>query len=80
MVTTRQAAVREIMQARVPLSMLRLSTAVETETTLAMAGHEQVIDWLKRLLRLRGIGDQRCMLILGFTGSRALVGWVVRRL
>jgi alkyldihydroxyacetonephosphate synthase len=67
-----QAAVREIMQARVPLSMLRLSTPVETETTLAMAGHEQVIRWLKRLLRLRGIGDQRCMLILGFSGSRAL--------
>lgn len=68
-----QAAVREMMQARLPLSMLRLSTSVETETTLAMAGHEKLIAWLKRLLALRGIGEERCMLILGITGSRASV-------
>ncbi|MBM4429876.1 MAG: FAD-binding oxidoreductase [Chloroflexi bacterium] len=68
-----QAAVREMMQARLPLSMLRLSTPAETETTLAMAGHEQAIAWLKGLLRLRRIGDQRCMLILGITGSDASV-------
>ena len=64
-----QAAVREMMQARLPLSMLRLSTPTETETNLALAGHEQAIPWLKRFLRLRGIGDERCMLILGITGS-----------
>jgi alkyldihydroxyacetonephosphate synthase len=68
-----QAAVREMMQARLPLSMLRLSTAVETETTLAMAGHADLIHWLKRLLTLRGIGEERCMLILGITGSRSSV-------
>lgn len=66
-----QAAVREMMQARLPLSMLRLSTAIETETTLAMAGHEGLIRWLKRFLALRGIGEERCMLILGITGSRS---------
>lgn len=68
-----RAAVREIVQARVPLSMLRLSTAVETETTLAMAGHERVIRLLKRLMAVRGIGAQRCMLLLGATGTEALV-------
>jgi alkyldihydroxyacetonephosphate synthase len=64
---------REIMQTRLPISLLRLSTSMETQTTLALAGHEQVIGWLKRLLRLRGIADQRCMLILGFTGSETSV-------
>ncbi len=66
-------AVREIMQARLPLSMLRLSTAVETQTTLALAGHERLIGTLERLLALRGVGDDKCMLLLGFTGREALV-------
>ena len=68
-----QEAMREIVQARLPLSMLRLSTTAETEVTLALAGRERLIQWLKRLLSLRGIGDGRCMLILGITGSEASV-------
>ena len=70
-------AVREIMQAPVPLSMLRLSTAEETEATLAMAGHEQLIHWLKRLMQLRRVRDQRCMLLLGATGSKKAVRFAV---
>ncbi len=66
-------AVREIMQARLPLSMLRLSTAVETQTTLALAGHERLLDTLERYLALRGIREDKCMLLLGFTGREALV-------
>ena len=66
-------AVREIMQARLPLSMLRLSTAVETQTTLALAGRERLIGALERLLLLRGIGEDKCMLLLGFAGREALV-------
>ncbi len=66
-------AVREIMQARLPLSLLRLSTAVETQTTLALAGHERLIATLERLLSLRGMGEDKCMLLLGFTGREALV-------
>jgi alkyldihydroxyacetonephosphate synthase len=68
-----QTAVREMMQARLPLSMLRLSTTMETETTLAMAGHAGLIRWLKRLLALRAIGEERCLLIVGITGSRSSV-------
>ncbi len=68
-----QEAVRQIMQARLPLSMLRLSTAAETQTTLALAGHERVIGALERLLSLRGVGDCRCLLLLGFTGREAMV-------
>lgn len=68
-----QAAVRQILQAGLPLSMLRLSTAVETETTLALAGHERLIGALEGLLSLRGLGGGKCLLFLGFTGRDALV-------
>lgn len=67
-----RTAVREIVQAGIPLSMLRLSTPEETETTLAMAGHEVLLGTLKKYLALRGAGDKRCMLIVGVTGSEAL--------
>jgi alkyldihydroxyacetonephosphate synthase len=63
-----QAAVREIMQARLPLSMVRLSTTAETQTNLALAGHARVIHALEQLLALRGIRGNKCMLLLGFTG------------
>jgi alkyldihydroxyacetonephosphate synthase len=66
-------AVRAIMQARVPLSMLRLSTATETKTTLALAGRDRLIGTLERLLSLRNVGDSRCMLLMGLTGREAIV-------
>ncbi len=68
-----QAAARQIIQARLPLSMLRLSTAAETETTLALAGHERLIGALEQLLAVRGVKAGKCMLIIGFTGREALV-------
>ena len=68
-----QAAAREMVQARLPLSMVRLSTPEETATTLAMAGHERLIRALERLLRARGVGRGKCMLILGFSGREAIV-------
>lgn len=68
-----QAAIREMMQARLPLSILRLSTAMETETTLALAGRVKLIRYLKEFLRWRGIGEERSLLILGAAGSRASV-------
>ncbi len=66
-------AVRRLVQARLPLSMLRLSTAVETETTLRLAGHERLIQALERFLAMRGAGPEKCMLLLGFTGRKAVV-------
>jgi alkyldihydroxyacetonephosphate synthase len=62
------AAVREMAQARLPLSMLRLSDAVETTTTLALADHEWLVNLLEQLLRLRGLGPDKCMLLVGITG------------
>ncbi|MGB4801632.1 MAG: FAD-binding oxidoreductase [Anaerolineae bacterium] len=68
-----QAAVRAIAQSRTPLSMLRLSTTVETQTSLALAGHRRLIAALARFLAVSGIRDEKCMLILGFSGSQAQV-------
>ncbi|MFQ5435890.1 MAG: FAD-binding oxidoreductase, partial [Anaerolineae bacterium] len=66
-------AVRHIVQARIPLSMMRLSTAVETETTLALAGHERLLAAMGRYLRLRGVGEGQCLLLFGVTGKTKLV-------
>ncbi len=66
-------AVRELAQARLPLSMIRLSTPAETETTLALAGREAAVKWLGRYLRLRRAGRGRCLLVLGVTGQAAVV-------
>ncbi len=68
-----QAAVRQMLWAGLPLSMLRFSTAAETETTLALAGHERLIGALEQLLSIRGMGEGKCMLLAGFTGRDDLV-------
>ena len=63
------AAVRQIAQARLGLSMLRLANPSETFTTLRMAGHASAIGWLERYLALRGAAEGKCLLFAGFTGS-----------
>jgi len=62
-------AVRALAQSDLTLSMLRLSNEVETETQLALAGHEKLITWLKRYLKMRKIGERPVMLLIGTTGS-----------
>ena len=64
------AAVREIAQAGIAVSMLRLSNAVETTTTLALSGKEDLVKWAERGLRAAGYGAERSMLVLGVTGTR----------
>lgn len=64
-----QTLVRETIQQDVPLSMLRLSNAVETLTQLELAGHPRLVAVLKRYLAARGIGEGRCMLTYGVTGK-----------
>ncbi len=66
-------AARQIVQAGLPLSLLRLSTAVETQTTLALAGHRRLLGALERFLSLRGLDDQKCMLLVGFSGRTGVV-------
>ena len=64
------AAIRSLVQARVPLSMLRLSNAIETETQLALAGHPEQIALLEKYLAFRGARAGKCMLTFGVTGNR----------
>jgi alkyldihydroxyacetonephosphate synthase len=71
-------AVRSITQAAIPVSMLRLSNPIETETTLILSG-KSWIDLADRGLRLIGQGDQRCLLIFGVTGSPQLTALARRR-
>lgn len=66
-------AIRQILVTGLSLSMLRLSTSNETRTTLALAGHENLIGALERLLAIRGLGEDKCMLLLGFSGKANLI-------
>ena len=63
-------AVRAIVQNEIPVSMLRASDALETETTLALSGKERMLHWAERGLRLLGYSGERCLLIFGVTGTR----------
>ncbi len=63
-------AVRHAVQARVPLSMMRLSTVKETETQLVLAGHKRLVGWYEKGLARRGAGPGKCMLTFGVTGTR----------
>lgn len=64
-----EEAVRELVQRKLPLSMLRLSNATETETNLVIAGHAHLIGLMERYLSLRGCKQGKCMLMMGVTGS-----------
>lgn len=66
-------AVREMVQIGLPLSMLRLSTATETRTTLLLAGHDRLIHAMERMLALRNIRDEKALLLSGASGSERLV-------
>lgn len=65
-----RTAARQLVQQRIPLSMIRVSNAVETETQLALAGHEQLIGLLEKFLAWRGADDGKCMMTFGTTGTR----------
>ncbi|WP_374379594.1 FAD-binding oxidoreductase [Pseudomonas fluvialis] len=64
-------AIRELVQARIPLSMLRLSNAVESETQLALAGHPRQIAWLEKYLAWRGAAAGKCLMTFAVTGNPA---------
>lgn len=64
-------AMREIAQARVQLSMMRLSNTIETYTQLKLAGAGPAVSLLEKYLSLRGAGDSKTMFTFGVTGSRA---------
>lgn len=73
------SALKHLVRQRLPLVMLRLSNPEETRTTLAMAGQENLINLLNRYLGLRGVSEQKCLLIYGMAGSKAEVRFAARR-
>ncbi len=72
-------AVREIAQERLPVSMLRLSDAQETETTLVLSGKDQLVLWAERGLNWLGYPEGRCLLVMGITGNRRTHGFVYQQ-
>lgn len=71
-------AVRAIAQAKLPLSMLRLSNPIETLTTLTMAGHKTLIGLLETWLGWRGCGAQKCLLMIGASGQSDTVAHALK--
>lgn len=62
--------VRQLAQARVNVSMLRLSDADETHANLMLAGHANALGIAQRALGVMGYGAEKCILIFGVTGAR----------
>lgn len=73
-----ETAVRQIAQAGLSLSMLRLSNALETITMLALAGHARMVSLLERYLSLRGCKEGKCMLMIGVSGRKPLARAALR--
>jgi len=59
------AAVRDIAQAGVGVSMLRMSNALELTTTLALSGQAALVKWAGRGLQAVGFGNERSLLVFG---------------
>lgn len=68
---TGMKATREIIQNGIQLSMMRLSNPVETASHLKLAGHDRMVGFLEKYLKLRGNSDGKTMFTFGTTGSRA---------
>lgn len=64
-------AMRQVAQAELPLSMVRLSDPLETETTFQLSGEEKLVELAKWGLNLFGQGEERSMMIYGLTGPQA---------
>ncbi len=70
-----QGFARAMARARLPVTMVRASTPVETWTTLALAGHERSMGLLRRYLSARGAGRGRCLVMVGTAGRREVVAF-----
>jgi len=71
-------AAREIARAGLPLSMVRLSTPIETATTLALAGESRRATALSAYIRFRRVGPEPCLLLVSAGGGERLVETAVR--
>jgi alkyldihydroxyacetonephosphate synthase len=73
------AALRTLAQEGLALSMLRLSDAQETETTLELSGKDELVNWARHGLGMIGYGEGRCLLVMGITGTRRAANQALNR-
>ena len=66
-------AVQELVQTKIPLSMLRVSNQMETYTGMRISVDEKQIGMLDKALAMRGAGEQKNMVTFGLTGTKAQV-------
>jgi alkyldihydroxyacetonephosphate synthase len=71
-------AARAIARAGLPLSMVRLSTPLETATLLALAGNGRGIRALRAYVGFRKIGPEPCVLLVAASGTEKIVELAVR--
>jgi alkyldihydroxyacetonephosphate synthase len=65
-------AARGLAQSGVPISMLRASNPLETETTFALKRGARAAGALEAVMRWRGLRSHaRCLVVIGFSGTRA---------
>lgn len=69
---------RRVGQSGLPLSMVRVSTPLETVTTFALAGDRRGSGLLRRYLEWRGQGSESCLVIVGLAGHPGVVGATAR--
>lgn len=73
------AAARDLVRAGIPLTLLRLSDGPETEVAMAVGLADSAAGpWVRRFLRLRGVGDGGCLLLVGAAGDPELRRSVLR--
>ncbi len=71
--------VRELVQRRVGVSMLRLGNPIETDTMLSLSSHRAMVAVLEKYLFIRGLRRERCMLTFGVTGEKAECEFIFRQ-
>ncbi|MRI32837.1 FAD-binding oxidoreductase [Endozoicomonas sp. OPT23] len=65
-----KTAVKELVQLKVPMSMMRVSNANETNAHLHLGTKEKQYKTLDAFLKFRGLKEGRCMLTFGVTGTK----------
>ncbi len=74
------AAARELVRAEVGLGLLRLSDGPETEVAMTVGlAHSPFASLVRGWLRLRGISQGSCLLLLGASGSEERVDLVMEK-
>lgn len=64
---------RDLVQAGLPMSMVRVLSPAETAVTLTLSGRSAGKALMTRYLGLRGVTTERSLMLIGFAGRRRIV-------